>query len=58
MSLSIGIVQRDFGYFKRVAGNVAGFLRAVLKAPAIGERPEAAELKAEGNAAPQPTLKP
>jgi GT2 family glycosyltransferase len=28
MSLSIGIAQRDFGYFKRVAGNFAGFLSA------------------------------
>jgi hypothetical protein len=28
MSAFLGIVQRDFTYFKRVAGNVAGFLRA------------------------------
>lgn len=26
MSISIGVVHRDFGYFKRVAGNVAGAL--------------------------------
>jgi len=28
MSVFLGLARRDFGYFKRVAGNFAGFLMA------------------------------
>ena len=35
MSIGMGLGRRDFGYFKRVAGNFSGFLLAPLRLPPV-----------------------